>query len=948
MHGMSGGVQLEWWSWEKPVIHWAVKRLMAGFSGGERDFSDVLFIVPTAEAGRRLKEALARAAADHGGGVVAPHVWAPERLLMTLADRELAATRLQSWLAWTAILNSLREGECISLLGSEHEGRGWRWCLSTAEMMLDLSSTLGAGGWTFRSVSESGHAAADAARWRDLAVLEERYLKLLGNAGLRDVQAVKRERALQPWLPDGVTSVRVMGAPDLPPLAGVWLQQAAKELPVHVSVLAPQDVRAGFDEAGRPLPAFWSDAAALGAAVRLEDIRVEANPAGQAGAVVEAVGELAVQYRTAVGVCDPEVSSAILERMKGEGVHVFEPGGAAPRHVGLWHVMECFQEVLERETWAAFAKLLRVQDVREALCGEGSAGLLEKADEFATEHMPLTLAHARSLMSDAKWLTLTVSLERLMQWRSDATKGSVETLIRHLLLWIYGGRSFVPNAPADRLHVELAEALLETAAEVDAGMGQFGEERPIQDRLALVMKLAGTGMLSEPRGDVDLVLQGWLELLWEEAAGLVVAGVNEEHVPGILISHPFLPDGLREKLGLPCQATRYARDAYLIHALNAQRSPGSLRWICGQWSDRGDALKPSRLLMRCENEELPRRVRHLFPRDDESGAALEPPRTIAWRLRPSLLPARKLERMSPSRLAAYLRCPFGYYLDNETRWGDEINPSKREMDALEFGNLIHHSLEQFARHATLRASENAVEIADFLDATVLMRAKEVWGEPLPMLVRLQVEGARQRLRALADSEAAARQDGWQIMEAELPIGGDDDATPVLIGKARLRGKIDRVERRESGGRSQFRILDFKTSDKASDPKKAHLNKLSARAKSQEEDEWKRVLDRDGKTWHEWTGLQLPLYAAALQARGFGVPEVGYFCLPKSVQETGVRMWEGFDEWWMKQALMVAEEVVRRIEAGIFWPPVDVERSNDPVFLGDVLATVEWPGAAQTG
>jgi len=28
------------------------------------------------------------------------------------------------------------------------------------------------------------------------------------------------------------------------------------------------------------------------------------------------------------------------------------------------------------------------------------------------------------------------------------------------------------------------------------------------------------------------VLHGWLELLWEPADGLVIAGFNDEHVPG--------------------------------------------------------------------------------------------------------------------------------------------------------------------------------------------------------------------------------------------------------------------------------------------------------------------------------------------------------------------------------------------------------------------------------
>lgn len=930
----------EFWDWEKPVLQWASELLMDGFAGGEADFSDTLFVVPTAEAGRRLKEALARAAASAGGGAVVPHVWAPEQLLMTSEDRERAASRLKSLLAWAVVLERLREGECETLFGSDEGGHSWQWCLSTAELMVDLSSTLGAGGWTFQSVADSEHAAVDAARWRDLALLERRYFQLLEEQGRDDVQRLKAARAEQPVLPEGVLRVWVLAAPDLPPLAVRWLESVSKQVEVRIHVLAPGKLREAFDSAGRPVSAFWSVASALGAATREEDIVVSMNSAGQAAAVVTAVGELAGRARTAVGVCDAEVSNAVLERMSGEGVRVFEPGGLPPVRAGLWHVMQCFQHVLEREPWTAFATLLRVHEVRAALCnGQPDPKLLEVADDFAAGHLPLTMTHARSLLT-ADDLMLAGPLEALTGWREDAQNKVAAALVRDLLMWLYGRREFVTTSPTDRLHLDLAEECIRAAEEVDAELEAMDLALPIEERLALVLKQAERVTLSEPRGAVDLVLQGWLELLWEASPGLVVAGVNEENVPGILISHPFLPDGLREKLGLACQSSRYARDAYLCHAISAQRVPGNVRWICGQWSDRGDALKPSRLLLRCEDKALPARVRMLFPKDDAKKTVIEPPRSLAWKLKPEQREPKALTHISHSRLSTYLRCPFDYYLNYDLKWGEAVDPDKQEMDAMEFGKLLHHALERFAQHPALKVSENATEIADFLEAEVEHRAKELWGSPLPMLVRLQVEGARQRLRAVADSEVAARQDGWQIMHAEFEIESEEH--PVLIGGARLRGSIDRIERRERGGINELRVLDFKTGDSARSPKESHVSKVSARKQQDETSEWKRVLDRDAKTVHQWSSLQLPLYAAALHARGLGVPAVGYFCLPKAVQHTGVLMWEEFDQWWMERALEIAEAAVTRINAQVFWPPEDEERSDDAAFLGDVLGTVAWP------
>ena len=50
---------LHFWDWNRPIVQHAVDELTRGWTGGELNFSSKLLIVPTAEAGRRLREALA-------------------------------------------------------------------------------------------------------------------------------------------------------------------------------------------------------------------------------------------------------------------------------------------------------------------------------------------------------------------------------------------------------------------------------------------------------------------------------------------------------------------------------------------------------------------------------------------------------------------------------------------------------------------------------------------------------------------------------------------------------------------------------------------------------------------------------------------------------------------------------------------------------------------------
>ena len=120
-------IRREFWGWETPVIDQAVARLTQDWQGGELDLSDTLIIGPTAESGRRLKEALARATAAKGGAASAPHVWAPERALLTSEDRAQAATETQSLLAWTRVMLNADLDTLSHLFPVPPAERGWTW-----------------------------------------------------------------------------------------------------------------------------------------------------------------------------------------------------------------------------------------------------------------------------------------------------------------------------------------------------------------------------------------------------------------------------------------------------------------------------------------------------------------------------------------------------------------------------------------------------------------------------------------------------------------------------------------------------------------------------------------------------------------------------------------------------------------------------------------------------
>jgi ATP-dependent helicase/nuclease subunit B len=940
---MSGTIQRLFWGWDAPVLEKAVEFLCRGWDSARAlDLSASLLLVPNGEAGRRLREALAQTTNATGTAAIVPNLWLPEQALLPQTRRFESATPLQAQMAWQRALERVPLEELTALFPKLPAERGWGWQAETARMLAELKMLLGTGGLTFADTAKAPAAQRDAARWQDLAKIEEAYFEELAQAMVSDGQALKRRYAHEPALPEGVERIVVLASPDLPPLLDAWIAGCAKRgMQVVIAVQAPESMAHAFDACGRPRTEYWGEDASNSLPFEDGQIHVTRDPATQAARTLDLMRELVPEGRTALGVCDAEVGSLLLEKLALEDARSFEPGGIPVQREGLWHVLDCFRVLLGSGAWRAFAALLRIQEFRDAIVPENdnTTVLLREADDFESEHLPVTLEHAEELpLNDSPALQMAVenTLELLDELRRLTPTQAARTLILKLL----GHREFNPEAPGHRERTELASEWLRITEELELEAQRFGLKPKAEDTFTLSLDCLAQSRLAEPRGDIDLVLQGWLELLWERAPNLIVTGLNEEHVPGIFISHPFLPDGLRSALGLPCQNTRFARDAFILAALCYQRPEerGKLRLLCGQWSDGGDALRPSRLLFLCDNEVLPQRVAHLFPKEEEQQVVAEPKRTLAWQLKPDWSP-KEVETISPSRLREYLGCPFRYYL-TYTKNMQAVEAGKRELDAAEYGNLIHHAFHRLSLDADMRDCTHEGRIAECLEASARERVREIYGVRPAPLITLQLDSILQRLRHAARVEAKNRQEGWQCIDAELQIGGKEDTLPFLIAEARLRGRIDRVERHADG---TVRIVDFKSSDKPRPPQETHFKVITARTKLSEEDEWKCFDLPEGKRGL-WLDLQLPLYAAAMQQRGQNVSRVAYFALPKSIQDTAILSWDGFDEELMEAALACAAEAVQRIRSGQFWPPAEraVNGNFDEMLLGDPLHSVQPP------
>jgi ATP-dependent helicase/nuclease subunit B len=905
--------------WDRPLLERAVAHFATGWSGGALDLADRLIVVPTRQAGRRLRAALAVHAAARGGAVLAPRVLVPEQLLEWAMPRDAAvATRAQVLMAWVETLCAAELDGLREVFPVDPPDRGFAWALRLAGEMARLQATLAEGGLRMADVgARAGNGFEEPRRWQQLAQLERAVDARLAAQKGATLQAVSIAAAAAPWEPpEGVRRVSFLGVPDPLPLALGVAEKWSQRIEVEVLVFGPADGAALFDEWGRPRPEVWS-ARPLEIARFEEQVQLCADPATQAAAM----GQRLVEAKNhpgllGAGAADPEVLPLLAAELRATGVACHLPEGRPLRRQALAGLIETLAAAVRDDDWPSAFRLARRTEVLEFLvtgdAGASVAGLLAGLDVLHAEHLPPTLTeaqrHAAELEGD--YPGLGGALETLRALIAELREGVFPEAWQAALARLYGGRQLDLARAEDREFAEAAEAWRAAANEVAAAAAA---RLAAADACTLALQLFGAGRTFEDKAPGAVELDGWLELAFRDEPVLLVAGLNDGCAPEAVAGHAFLPESLRERLGLKTNAQRFARDAWQLAALAACRAEGGrLEIFLGKTSAAGDPLRPSRLLFQCADAELPARVRWLFRELPPAGGNIAWQR--AWRWRVPWVGAPSRLRVTGFR--DYLACPFRFYLKHALKM-EPVDAAKRELDARDFGTLVHRVLERLGQETAWRDCTDGEALAREFDATLTAVVAARFGEELSLPLVVQVESARQRLAVVARLQAGERAAGWVIDRTEwkLPAG------KLSVGGIELSGTIDRIERHEATGR--WRVLDYKTSETAKRPGQAHLRS-----------------DRAGTVWlaearvklggkaQRWTDLQLPLYRWALgELLGAREVEIGYFNLPKAVTETAIAVWSDFDDAWLESALRCAEAVGAGVKSGRFWPPVE-EPEND--------------------
>ncbi len=843
--------------------------------------------------------------------------------------------------------------------------------------------------------TESAVIPAESSRlelqWRTLAQLESAWLERIAAAQCidRDVCArdavlaalcATNEELVAPSAPrvvrSGVERVVVLLA-DPEPVHRLLLARL-RELGCVVEVCV--HTRDAIDGEGFPVRAEWSERAFPTDLVPSASIHVASSPRDVGHCVIGEIESLA-RNRASAGLGATVRSDELVVMTPNEDVRRGVEGALIEQGIPtvlrnqrafmatrLGSVLARLAELMSENSCSALANFVRHPDVDAALQAKG----VLDADCIVTRY------RAEALPTD--WREAPVGVKQL---RDEF--GSVQSAVRELLAplqharaaheWARPIRAALCGIVGDNRdgataneRVRSVRAFDRVVADLARTPTHFASKLEASDALRLLVTQLESAEVRldsvldasrEPElesqlesGSSGIALIGWLDAGLADEPHIVLAGFNDGLVPEGTVQDAMLPDDLRVSLGMISSQRRAARDAWILDGIiartNARRvkdnsvHSASLSFIVARSSAAGDAMRPSRFLLRVARDELAPRVMQLFAElkeaplrgDDASERA-----RAKFPIKPAIS-GSVWTGISVTAFKTYMKCPYLFQLSHDARLRLRvIDEHAQELSPGSFGNLVHGVLEQWGRGEARRqtATTDADEIAQSLSRMLDLDVAEKFAQSPASAVRVQVELARRRLNRFAQLQANEGREGWKVRFIEMefdeqPRKGsarEDDVSPRLKpprfpdeNGLFLRGRIDRVDQNQNTG--AWRTLDYKTSASGKSPKDTH------RAGK-------------GKT-KKWIDLQLPLYRELLKSvrlteltgggLGGGINvesnQLGYVILAPHDEQSRFAFLECTDDE-MDSAHERATEVVAAVMAGQFTPAKSVPvRSDDPL------------------
>lgn len=938
--------ELHFLGWDKPAIELVAEKLLEGLSNPQTaaQYRRATVVVPTAESGRRLREYMAEKA---GHALLMPTITLAGHLIPCQGSH--VASEMETAAAW------------LHVLGESMGDKPLQWLLDVTTQMQrvrkQLEQEARSPEWedgTARNFVRDHLQEPDEAWENTLRYEQERWQALRAAFAGVDTQLERwnllpaeqaRADELENPRPRGLLITACV--PELSPLNRLYLQRLADtgSASVQIWVNAPAHEAERFDTYGQPLPTIaigphagmgWSECPID---IPLMVQPVEMNHAisasnvihitGSASAFGEKVRELAGGCHSdevVLASCDNSLSPMLVSAFRPEW-QINMPEGRSLMATEAGQLFLQLRDALAVHNADAPLTSNSMEDILTLLrnyplqCILGQQEVQRSFNHFLTElcnkHLPSSTRHLRHLMHRMQDAPPTPwksgQIRSYLQYTEDVLilldDCTSEKQMPNRLRKLASALQRVLSAPEQKQACRILCGLLDEAANLVANRDISCSPQTALLLMAHMMQKQAGGIL-EGAGERSnsINLRGWRELSFTREPRLIIAGMHDGCVPERMPVDAYLPQAYRAFLGMTNDATRTARDSFLLTALLHSRPAGEVQFVLAACAPDGTPIAPSPLLLRCNSPaETAQRVAWLFTAPQENnghapygqlplitpeydmlpGIGMEPVDLIAPGIpNPYADPGRTF---SPSAIKDFLNCPLRFWLKKLLKIapGDALEEHKSEPDAAEYGTLLHAILQDITtRYASADKGTDtdtlAAGIATYATERTKAHIAELYGyesAALPAPISILQRNICKTVQAFALLHAADLCDGWEVIKCEeqlifeLPL--ENGGPPLLFDM-----RVDRVDRHRDG---RMRVIDYKTN--ASDPRKTHWEKLTDSAAGM----YRRYMPesfilKDNKgDWYRWSSVQLPLYAEALRNLCLltSLPECGFYNMPRN-------------------------------------------------------------------
>ncbi len=876
----------------------------------------MLVVVPTNESGRKVRQALA----EKGPCLVPQFCTSGKFGAMGYQGSE---NLLLEQLVWEKVLSSHNWNTTQDIF-PKPQAEHWAKNLTTELRRLRVQT--GEYGRCFADIwDELPEEHPDKRRWGVLAQWEASYSDRMIELEAKDSFLVRNGDYHQATLPPQITQIVLLGTTD-PTEQAVRMAHACADrgYTVHTLIAAPSDLAQGFDTIGRPISEFW-ESRPIEWKGGEDHIRPVSDHRNLPSCLINDLRHLDLTIPTGLGIGDKEHTSLLKSSLQAEGVKLFDPAGSP---VSQWSFCAWFA------TWRDFSKHERLSDLKTLLCTPW------------TQKLPEVLAYDRYTLSQSlEYIceaTKAQTLQDLAFLRSrswpyskqdwEAKNTQLNTILAVTDSVKASRKLFRHPVPLKQLGLFLSTVLreedsdyLRAAEQTFLTLQTEGETLPLTyqegydfgEEFILRLEKERVG---ESREGIQLEALGWLELAFESAPQLLITGLNEGVLPNTEIGDSWLPESLRELLKMRTNRERFAHDIYYLSSLlHARESYGQVYGYFLKAGTLGDPLMPSRLLLQTSLEDLPQRVAHCFSENFYSTPSHSWKRD--WVL--SVPTSPPVERLTPTSIKDYLRCPFRYYLQHVLQMQSPTD-ILQEWNAGEYGTLIHAVLERMQRDKTALTTTDEADLEKWLHNEADKVIDSQFEYTAPLAFQIQKTSVKQRLSFFAEIETTKRREEnseWTPIHFELPFSFECEGL-------KIRGTIDRIDRHKSG---LIRLIDYKTGKSHSGAqeitaKSAHLSRVPRSELPEHLKDAPLTFTYEGKE-HYWTNLQLPLYGLWYY-KTYGMYSELLFCkITETRGHTKYSSWD-FSEEEAEATEAALKAIAQKIKAQAFWPPADLPSAKD--------------------